>query len=377
MVGSQAVQVNWLLPGVRRRVSAAGQGSSPQLRDRRRAGPSLQRFLVIQAYSATTATYRDNAGWEHRVLMNGCISVTDGLIRVQSRGASTIADVLMGDDRTPAWIGYEAGGGSDGIGAALVRCDFPEPVLSAGHAGRAMHLLLHHLATRTGFRSAILRVKPPDEDLLGIAVDAGFSNCGLADGEWLLTRQVPPVRYSDGVVTIRPQRVDDIDRHMEAIDDDQIDWLWLPGSRREWEAMTSYEQREHNVKHLRACEENFGKGPVWTFSADLAEASYVAYVDCDLANVHVPPGEANISYTGHPAYRGQGNVSRAVRLVARFLRDHTGAGSAHIIVDPENTASLRVAKAVGARESERWIDEYGRTMVRHVLPLTRQLSGAA
>jgi RimJ/RimL family protein N-acetyltransferase len=177
------------------------------------------------------------------------------------------------------------------------------------------------------------------------------------------------VRYTDGVVTIRPQRVDDIDRHMEAIDDDQIDWLWLPGARQEWEAMTPGEQREHNVRHLRACQATFGKGPVWTFSADLADASYVAYVDCDLANNHVPTGEANISYTGHPAHRGQGNVSRAVRLVVRFLRDHTGASSAHIIVDPANAASLRVAKAVGARERERWVDEYGRTMVRHVLPV--------
>ncbi len=44
----------------------------------------------------------------------------------------------------------------------------------------------------------------------------------------MLERPVPPVSYTDGVVTIRPQRVDDIDRHMEAIDDDQIDWLWEP-----------------------------------------------------------------------------------------------------------------------------------------------------
>jgi RimJ/RimL family protein N-acetyltransferase len=301
--------------------------------------------------------------------MNGSIAVTDGLIRVHSRGPSAIADVLIGDRRTPAWIGYEADGRSDDTSAALVRCEFPEPALSPGHAGRAMHLLLHHLATRTEFRSAILRIKPADANLLGIAVSAGFSSCGTADGELLLTRPVPPVRYGDGVVTIRPQRIDDIDRHMEAIDDDQIDWLWLPGSRQEWEAMTAHEQRERNVKHLRACQEDFGKGPVWTFSADLAEASYVAYVDCDLANIHVPPGEANISYTGHPVYRGQGHVSRAVRLVTRFLCDHTGAGSAHIIVDAANTASLRVAHAVGAVESERWIDEYGRTMVRHVRPL--------
>ena len=192
---------------------------------------------------------------------------------------------------------------------------------------------------------------------------------GSAGGDRLLTRAIPPVTYSDGVVTIRPLRADDIDRHMEAIDDEQIDWLWLPGDRQGWEAMTPVEQREHNVLYLRASQDTFGSGPKWIFAADLAGASYVAYVDCDLANINVPAGEANISYTAHPAYRRHGNVSRAVRLVTSFLRDHTGAGSAHIIVDAANAASLRVAHAVGAVEAERWRDEYGRTMIRHVLPL--------
>jgi len=52
---------------------------------------------------------------------------------------------------------------------------------------------------------------------------------------------------------------------------------------------------------------------------------YVAYVDCDLADDHVPAGEANISCAAHAGYRGRGYVSRAVRLVMRFLGDHTGA----------------------------------------------------
>ena len=177
------------------------------------------------------------------------------------------------------------------------------------------------------------------------------------------------MRYTDGVVTIRPLRADDIDRHMEAIDDEQIDWLWLPGDRAKWEAMTPAQQREHNLAYLQACQDGFGTGPKWAFAADLADASYIAYVDCDLTNGDVPYGDANISYTGHPAYRGQGNVSRAVRLVAAFLRDHTGAASAHFIIDEANEPSLRVARAVGATRAGRWIDEHGRPMIRHVLPL--------
>jgi RimJ/RimL family protein N-acetyltransferase len=297
------------------------------------------------------------------------IAVTDGLIAIRSGPSSRRADVFVGDHKTPGWIDYEANCPWAGAGTALVRCGFPERLRSSGHARRAVHLLLHHLATRTELRTAVLRIEPTDTGLLDVAAATGFSVRGTVSGERVLERPVPPVSYSDGVVTIWPQRVDDIDRHMEAIDDDQIDWLWEPGDRRKWEAMTPMERREHNLRHLRACQDNFGAGPIWTFSADLANASYVVYVDCDLANRDVPTGDANISYTGHPDYRGRGNVSRAVRLVTSFLCDHTGAGSAHIIVDAANTASLRVARAVGAEKADRWIDEHGRTMIRHVLPL--------
>jgi RimJ/RimL family protein N-acetyltransferase len=63
-----------------------------------------------------------------------------------------------------------------------------------------------------------------------------------------------------------------------------------------------------------------------------------------------------------------------VRLVARFLTEHTGAPRAHIIVDARNEASLRVAAAVGAVPTEQWHDDDwpgGRTLIRHILPLSR------
>lgn len=96
---------------------------------------------------------------------------------------------------------------------------------------------------------------------------------------------------------------------------------------------------------------------------------YVAYVDCDLADDHVPAGEANISCAAHAGYRGRGYVSRAVRLVLRFLGDHAGAREAHLIVDAENVTSRRVARAVGPAPIEQWASEQGRTIVRYVAPL--------
>jgi RimJ/RimL family protein N-acetyltransferase len=58
-----------------------------------------------------------------------------------------------------------------------------------------------------------------------------------------------------------------------------------------------------------------------------------------------------------------------VRLVERFVREHTGAREIHIVVDGENEASLRVARSVGAVERDRFVNHQGRTMVRHVISL--------
>ncbi len=301
--------------------------------------------------------------------MAALIDVSDGLVRIQSRGSATSA-VIFSDNKTSGRISYDEERQWPETGDVRLRCDFPGQLRASGNAGRALRLLLHHLATRTRYRTAVLLVREADADLLALVAGAGFAWRASLDGHCLFTGPVPPVTYTDGVVTIRPLRADDIDRHMEAIDDEQIDWLWDPDHRATWKTMTPVQQREHNAAYLRACQDGFGNGPKWAFSADLADASYVAYVDCDLANCSdVPRGDANISYTGHPAYRGQGNVSSAVRLVASFLRDHTGAGSAHIIVDEANEPSLRVARAVGATRAGRWIDEHGRPMIRHVLPL--------
>lgn len=133
--------------------------------------------------------------------------------------------------------------------------------------------------------------------------------------------------------------------------------------------MTPAGRRAHQLSHLETSHDSFGPGPKWCWSVDLTDASYVAYIDCDLANDNVPVGEANISYACAPEHRGKGYTSRAVRLVCDFLRQRTSAQEAHLLVDAENVASLRVARAVGAFETESFVNEHGRTMLRHVIHL--------
>ncbi|MFC4949862.1 GNAT family N-acetyltransferase [Pseudonocardia sp. GCM10023141] len=81
----------------------------------------------------------------------------------------------------------------------------------------------------------------------------------------------------------------------------------------------------------------------------------------------MPAGEANISYAAHPPHRGNGYVTRAARLDLEFLRDHTGARHAHLIVDEQNVASRQVVAALGAVPALRWHAPGGATMIRHVL----------
>jgi RimJ/RimL family protein N-acetyltransferase len=229
---------------------------------------------------------------------------------------------------------------------------------------------MHHLALQGTVRAATLLIDPGNRLSLGVAERTRFSACGAIDGQRYFNRAVPPLSYTDGTVTLRCQTPEDVDTHLESVDDEQIDWLWLPGHRQAWETMTTDQQRAHTLRGLQANQDNFGRGPKWTFSVDSPGADYVVYIDCDLANDHVPPGEANISYTAHPAHRSKGYVTRSVRLVCAFLTDHTATRHAYLIIDSENLKSLRVARSIGAVEVDRWCNDQERTMIRHLLNLT-------
>ncbi len=82
--------------------------------------------------------------------------------------------------------------------------------------------------------------------------------------------------------------------------------------------MTPDRKHAHVQRSLHENHDSFGAGPKWTFTIDAGTARGVGYVDCDLANEHVPHGEANLSYVSHPAHRGRGFISWAVRLIAHF-----------------------------------------------------------
>lgn len=237
-----------------------------------------------------------------------------------------------------------------------------------GYATRAVQLMMHHLALATDVRTGSLFINRDNQWSLGVAARAGFGEPIELDGNPLFKRPVPRVTYTDGTVTIRAPRDADAATMVDATDEEQIRWLFEPDHRPLWAAKSPSEKLEHQRSYLRGVVESWGTGPKWSFTIEVDE-EYAGHVDCDLANPHVPPGEANISYSCPPTHRGKGYVSASVRLILSFVGEHTGAREAHIVVDPGNEASLRVSAAVGATESGRYVDHHGQTMVRHVIRL--------
>lgn len=281
------------------------------------------------------------------------------------------------DGEVVGWVDYDSDRSWLGPGELNLGYNVFAPHRGQGYATRAVQLLVHHLAVNSAHRVATLLIDPENHRSQALAARAGFPRAPDLDGNPYFRRFLPPLRYSDGVVTVRPPRLGDLAADLEGKDEDQRRWLWSPEERHSWLAMSPGEQRTHAARGLEERVRAFGSGPKWTFSVDGPDGDTVAYIDCDLANDHVAAGEANISYASHPDHRGRGYVSRSVRQVLRFLADHTACREAHIVVDAENLALLRVPASLPAAAVQRWTTREGRTMIRHVLPVERTAGPAA
>jgi RimJ/RimL family protein N-acetyltransferase len=323
--------------------------------------------------------------------------VTDGVVTIRPFVVGDRDALLAGRDAEAVrWLGQgsEAPSPSACIEAqgnlvGWIDADVDQPWLEPGEvnvgygvfpefrqrriAFRSLQLFVHHLAWRTDVRVVTVLIDDGNAASLRVVGRAGFVRAPARPyqptGQRFLSRPVPNRRPSAGAISLRPLAPTDLEADLGAKDAEQMRWMWLAWHIEHWHSMDDEQRRAHALQGLIAAADDFGNGPKWRFAGDTPEQSYVVYVDCDLANDKVPAGEANISYSTHPAHRRRGYATLAVRATVRFLRDNTGAEFAHILADERNAASLGVARAVGARPVGHVRDEEGHLLVRHAIAL--------
>lgn len=140
---------------------------------------------------------------------------------------------------------------------------------------------------------------------------------------------------SDGVIAIRPLRLEDAAAHLAGEDAETV--RWLSGGVSDIAGIRSWIER--STRHWR------DGGPTFVFGIwQISPRTLVGMIEANTNHRQldaVPEDGANISYGLHSQARRRGYMPRALALLENFLRD-LGVGVAVIRVDPENDASLRV-----------------------------------
>ncbi|MFB0630431.1 GNAT family N-acetyltransferase [Streptomyces sp. AB3(2024)] len=145
------------------------------------------------------------------------------------------------------------------------------------------------------------------------------------------------LRLSDGVITLSPLRLDDVEAHLAGEDELLVRWLnGGPGTREGVEA------------YFRHCGEQWSTaGPLRAFGIRVGDGEVLAgTVDLRFAGEGLGPGQVNVAYGLYPSWRGRGLATRAVLLASRYAAAE-GGKEAVIQVDPDNPASAAVARRAG------------------------------
>ena len=85
----------------------------------------------------------------------------------------------------------------------------------------------------------------------------------------------------------------------------------------------------------------------------VAGGQVVGWVDYDTDRDWLRPDQVNLGYQVFPEHRGNGYATRAVRLLVQHLAARTSYREATLLIDERNTASLAVARRLGARPGTR------------------------
>ncbi len=153
-----------------------------------------------------------------------------------------------------------------------------------------------------------------------------------------MTAAVPPQpTLTDGELTLRPWREEDIDTAVGLHDDEMVRWFDFPGLPERSNMASAIEEWHRQYADDRR---------VVNFAVELAGVSGpVGSVEVR----RIDDGVANISWTTYKPYRGRRVARRAVRLLTVYAFGELGLERLEAKVDPENRASARVAIRSGFR----------------------------
>ncbi|MBO2463453.1 GNAT family N-acetyltransferase [Actinomadura violacea] len=145
------------------------------------------------------------------------------------------------------------------------------------------------------------------------------------------------VELSDGVITLSPLRPDDAEAHLAGEDEPMV--RWLSGGRSTRSVVDAY---------IRHCQEQWDTGgSLRAFGIRVEPAGTLAGTVDLRSNVEgLGPGQMNVAYGIYPAWRGRGLATRAVLLACGYAAT-AGGRQAVIRVEPENSASVAVARRAG------------------------------
>jgi RimJ/RimL family protein N-acetyltransferase/8-oxo-dGTP pyrophosphatase MutT (NUDIX family) len=152
-----------------------------------------------------------------------------------------------------------------------------------------------------------------------------------------VTAVPPQPTLTDGEVTLRPWRDEDIDIAHGLADDEMVRWFdfsriprrsGLADAVAEWHRLYAADRSVVNF----VIELSGESGPVG--SVEVRRTS---------------PGVGQVSWTTYKPYRGRRVAQRAVRLLIVYAFGELGLERLHVEVDPDNRASARVAIRSGFR----------------------------
>jgi RimJ/RimL family protein N-acetyltransferase len=154
------------------------------------------------------------------------------------------------------------------------------------------------------------------------------------DGVRSTAIQPPAVPLTDGTVCLRYRRATDLDAiYAASYDPETRRWLTDPPM-----------DDEARAASMARVAEAFQTGR----SAPLVIADQVTDQPVGLINVQFRDDRvATIAYSVFPGHRGQGVAPRAVRLAVDWAFSQLGLSELLLEIDPENLASVRVARKCG------------------------------